>query len=267
MSDIKESFPNFSGKAEEWTTWSFKVKALITYKHPQLFEAAPATTDASRSAYNAANKWLYLQLAVHLDGMALELVQACPAGEGLEALDRLMQKYDEQTVARQCNLQAKIIMARLSSSQDPTSFFLNLEDDTRRLRTQGIQLPDEFLRNLVLHNLPPAYQPAKTNLLMSDELTWTAFTDRIVAFYSTEIASPDSKPSSRIGGTQALFAAGSCAYCKKPGHHIRQCKERLNKAARMICWNCGKKGHMRSACKAEPKAEQAAFAGELTVTL
>ena len=245
-------FPKFSGKAEEWATWHFKVKALLAYKYPSLLDPAPGAdaTAPVRRTYQEGSKWLYLQLAVNLEGTAVDIVQACPEGNGALGLADLRAKYEEKTIARQCTLQAKVIQARLDDYEDPTAFFLKLEDDTRRLRTQGVNLPEEFLRNLILYNLPPTYHLAKTNLLMTDELTWNALKDRGVAFYSSALA-PKTSSSSRPGGVSALTAEQrsriTCAYCHKPGHHVRDCRSKPDQN-KIKCWRCGQRGHMQAQC-------------------
>lgn len=278
MSAGDPPFPKFSGTSEDWPSWVTKAKALLTFKHAGILDAVPDVNDLpGQQLYATASAWLFLNLVMNLDGIAAEIIRPF-AGDGAGAWRALFAYYEERSIVRQCRLQAEVTSARLSNDQHPDPFFLRLEESRRQLAAQEITLPDDFLRNIVLENLPATYAPLQTHLRVSAGLTWGSLKEQIRAHYSsvrstiTRYQPPDDL---------ALAAQQThCTHCNRPGHTTTICKRRIagmppgrsglladwlkntntNSSSTIICHKCGGRGHIRSQCPSTPANETATVA-------
>ena len=256
MTDRDPPFPRFSGKAEDWPAFRTKAKALLTYKHADVLNTVPADAETAAS-YQAASTWLFLQLVLSVDGAAAAVVQPCD-GDGAAAWVALHAKYEAVSIARQASLQAQVTNAQLGHDQDPDVFFLQLEESHRQLAAQGITLPEDFLRNVVLEHLPASYAAIQPMLRVTAGLTYSALKDQVRAYHATA-ARPSSSNSMAMLAKRADII---CTYCKKPGHTRDVCRKRAagtpptqDQPQQVICHKCRGVGHFRKDCPTKTETE------------
>lgn len=255
MSDRDPPFPRFSGKAEDWPAFRTKAKALLTYKHANVLNTVPADAQAA-AIFQAASTWLFLQLVLSVDGAAAAVVQPLD-GDGAGAWLVLHDKYEAVSIARQASLQAEVTNAQLGYDQDPDMFFLKLEESHRKLAAQGIDLPEDFLRNVVLEHLPASYAAIQPMLRVTPGLTYQMLKDQIRAYYATA-----ARPSSVNSLAMLARRADICSYCNKPGHTRNVCRKRLagtpsqqDQSQHVVCHKCRGVGHLRKDCPTKTETE------------
>ena len=289
MSDISAiRVLNFTGKKEEWSTWSEKflakarrsgIKDVLLGKVsiPKTNEEINEKTDEGKIMMKIfdLNELAYTELILSIDvrtssgKVAFNMVKGCKnkdytEGNAAMAWERLKNKYEPTSAPSLVKTERLFRQSSLSKNEDPDAWITTLEEFRMKLEDMGSAMTDDQFMIHVLNNLTSDYELQmvllekrignKENPLEVDELR-----EELNLRFERLSTQNESNNESKANEEQALFTAqfkGKCRNCGVLGHKSIHCKARRNHNDRQndgnpqppYCVYCRKSGHVKANC-------------------
>ena len=133
--------PNFSGKPEDWTMWSFKFETWASLLPMVRDKSVDQILDWSVSRDEddlmltgmderllQPSRTVYFMLAQLLEGRALAILRRTPRGEGLRAWKRMKAEYEGGDGSRAVVLLMGLLQPQWDKAVGPRSFMEALEE-------------------------------------------------------------------------------------------------------------------------------------------
>lgn len=223
-------FPKFDGK--NFSQWRFRVDLLLEEKQMKQFiqkdlntliiEKDEKTTDSELIAKEAKCKSL---LARTINDEQLTYIMGKTNAKAM--YDALVAMFERKSVANQLILRRRLLTMKFLGG-DINDHFLQFDNTIRELRLAGAKLEEmDTVVNLML-TLPKSYDALVTSLEGMDEAKLT------LQYVKSRLLDEFAK---RNNGTTQLKANEACAM------------QTTN--PNIICFNCGKQGHIKSRCRAK----------------
>jgi gag-polypeptide of LTR copia-type/Zinc knuckle len=286
MSDISAiRVLNFTGKKEEWSSWSEKflakarrsgIKDILLGKLtiPKTNDEINEETDEGKTMMKILdlNELAYIELILSIDvktssgKIAFNMVKGCKnkdytEGNATMAWERLKNKYEPTSAPSLVKTERLFRQSSLTRNEDPDAWITTLEELRMKLEDMGsIMTDDQFLIH-VLNNLTTDYELQmvllekrigdKSNPLEVDELR-----EELNLRYE-RLCNQNNE--SKSNEEHALFTSqfkGKCRSCGKMGHKAFQCKSKKDSNDRsndgvsqpLFCAYCKQTGHLKTNC-------------------
>jgi len=192
----------------------------------------------------------------------------------------LLAEYDRDTDASKHALRAQMLNERLADGESVSAFISRIDSCYQRLSAMGEVIGDKDLRFSLFHGLPSEYEPYMTTMraIKADYATACLHLkehyELVVLKRNEDSASSAALFAGRHGHAYGKRPPGKkneslwCDIHKVNGHSTDRCSSNMlnqnkgsnhaqprfihGKPARVggygECWNCGEKGHIKSAC-------------------
>jgi len=147
-----------------------------------------------------------------------------------DMFDALCSIYERKSIASQLLLSKKLLMMKYNESDDMIKHFLQFDKTVRELKSTGAKMEDLDVVVHLLLTLPKSYNNLVTALETMDQ-------DKLsLEFVKTRLMDEHNK--------------------RKDGNNLTKSQESgaMNaKAKQLICYGCGKSGHIKSKCRFKKK--------------
>ena len=144
---------NFSGKQEDWTSWSLGLRAFVGALSPRMLELLKRAEDPAESidrvdldpGDDVLDSQLYYVIVMLIKGCKANLIETIDAGEGLQIWRRLAADYEPKIKSRSLASQQEVLRFKLEGSNivDEVDRFEKLCREYRR--NQSSLLTDTFI--------------------------------------------------------------------------------------------------------------------------
>jgi len=262
----------FSGKPEHWDEWSWKFESYCSLLGmEEVMRTAgdhEVEIDVStlRPDVQALIKTLYHVMVQLLDGRASRILRAVPRGNGAEAWRQLKREYQPQIAQRKLAMLASIMSPDLSGPAPHTDEVFEdrlcaWEKQISDYESQTGKTVDDDLKIAVLLKAAPGALRAHLQLnVQAYESSWTRLRAIIFmylqsrrAFTIPSLGGSSSNPPQEhvpmdIGEVDHHRGKGKGGKGKKGGGK-GQGRDKQHQG--VICYNCGKEGHMAKDCWAK----------------
>lgn len=149
-----------------------------------------------------------------------------------EMFDTLCGIFERKSIASQLLLRRQLLMMKYDESDSITDYFLRFDTMIRELKSTGAKMEELDIVVHLLLTLPKGYDNLVTRLETIDQEKLT------LEFVKTRLMDEHNK---RTGGNVPSRSSESGAMNAK------------GKGKRVICYGCGKVGHIKAKCKAMKK--------------
>ena len=265
--------PNFSGNANQWSTFEFKflnfaesvipdIRTLIDWATEQPEQITLLTSrEAIRlnPAAEAIQRQIYIALAQLVEGEALGILRNCTRAEfkGLEAWRRLIRRFDPHSVGRQRTILSRVLHPNRCEVKD---LFRGLErwiaDVQRYEERSGRRLEDDIKASVVTEMTP---EPLHQHLILNQSRLngYAAIMSEIGAFlehrFENEANARDRSTKSEAVpmdiGTLVKGNKGKGKGKKGGSNGTTSNQYDDDKKKKTVCWTCGKTGHYALECR------------------
>lgn len=228
--DIKDftSFGKLGSPGVDSDTWSLKMKYVL--KSKKLFtvvETAISATpsNAEKESDTMAKTVLALCVADH------HLVTVDKAANAKEAWDALMDIYKSNTAAQLQRTRREFNTLSLQGNESITDYIARAQTLRVRLEASSQNIDDKTFIITILDGLPSGYSAIST--FIENTATMPALSEVQGMLLRTEeklrVGQPESKRDNEDNAyTASSYKKGVCHYCNKKGHHIAECRKRIN---------------------------------------
>jgi C2H2 zinc-finger/Zinc knuckle len=258
---------NFSGKKEDWPTWSEKFQAkakrsgikdvlLGRVEIPRTQDPMDEGTEEGKRmlAIMDLNEITFTELILSIaatssDGkIAFGIVKGCKTkeyedGNAALAWEKMQKKYNSIFAPSLVRTERMFRESKLNKDEDPDVWITNLEDIRIKLEVMGSSMTDE-LQMLLLE---------KRIVDVNNPLTIEELKEELTLRFERMTSKTDSAKGKGSFDEKALlmgYLKGKCRNCGKLGHKTSQCKSRQIEETKneVICSYCKKSGHVEANC-------------------
>lgn len=211
--------------SENYHTWNFAISNVLALRDLDecLLSGADEETDEAKQKECKAILSLSVEPTIYVH------IQRCTSAKEIwEALKNL---YDDKGLCRKIGLLRGLISTRLEDSDGMQDYIDKIMGYANKLTGVGFEMSDEWVTAILLAGLTDNFGP----FIMGIEATVSDIkSDAIINKLL------DSQPASGTKG-EALFSK-------------KKKTEKKNRFSDVVCYNCGKKGHVSRKCK-KPKKQ------------
>ena len=206
---------NFDSKAASWKDWAFKFEnmaaAVVTSSRDTLDWAAQQETPT----LTPLNSILKTTLAELLEGEALDTVQNAARGAGLEAWQKLMRRFDPQTVGRKGMLLSRILNPGTGKVHELSRAIEQREERVRSYQSRAREIISDNVRSRILTEMCPEYIKTHIHVNFTRLPDYAAVRSEIETFFEARQSSsnPDAMVIGNLKGQK-----GVCRTCGQGGH-------------------------------------------------
>ena len=269
---------NFSGRKEEWPSWSEKFLAkakrsgtkdvlLGKVEIPSSFEVADENTEEGKKLLRIRelNEIAYTELILSIDvsnsqgKIAFGIVKSCKTkefedGNAAIAWEKLTKKYDPVSAPSLVKTERIFRDSRLGKNEDPEVWINTLEDLQVKLEVMGSSMTDDQFMIQVLNSLTGDYE---LQMLLLEKRIGNIENPLSIEELKEELSLRferlSTKQNEDSGEENALFTTqfkGKCRICGKLGHKAAQCKLKPGKQEKndVFCSYCKRPGHVKANC-------------------
>ena len=269
---------NFSGRKEEWPSWSEKFLAkakrsgtkdvlLGKVEIPSSFEVADENTEEGKKLLRIRelNEIAYTELILSIDvsnsqgKIAFGIVKSCKTkefedGNAALAWEKLRKKFDPVSAPSLVKTERMFRDSRLGKNEDPDVWINSLEDLRVKLEVMGSSMTDDQFMIQVLNSLTGDYE---LQILLLEKRIGNIENPLSIEELKEELSLRferlSTKQNEDSGEENALFTTqfkGKCRNCGKLGHKAAQCKLKPGKQEKndVFCSYCKRPGHVKANC-------------------
>jgi len=273
---------NFSGKKDEWPSWSEKFLAkakrsgtkdvlLGRIQIPKTLDFVDEKTEEGKKQLKIIdlNELAFTELILSIDvsssagKIAFGIVKSCKTkeyedGNAALAWEKLRKKYDPVSAPSLVKTERMFRESKLSKDEDPEVWITDLEDLRLKLELMGSSMTDNQFMVQVLNSLNEDYE---IQMLLLEKrvgnnenpLTIEELKEELSLRFERLLSKSESTKNEGSSEEKALFTTqfkGKCRNCGKLGHKAAQCKSKLAKDGKseLICNYCKKPGHVKANC-------------------
>ena len=287
----------FGGDQSEWADWKDRFEAMLEVQgiSEGLSRPKPADGTPERPEWDRRNRRLHSMLVLNTRAAASDVVRQATKGDGLEAYQKLIAKYEEKSTVRAMSLSAELFNSSVGEAEDPDDYFRRIEEIQGQLNAMNCPVPDNVLQTLVMTKLPAAYHSLVT-AINTRNYSYEEMKTQVQSYYQLNLARSGASSTLHrrdVSSEGVLHAADSsrvCYSCGKPGHISANCRRRNSRRdggqkgpvrprfgtragardkSNVKCYKCGRMGHYKSDCRGgsagtAPRAQTAAEEEVLT---
>ena len=221
---------------DNYATWRSKIKFLLITKG--LWTAvAGDSIDTDKDA-----KALAL-IGLHVKDHHLPELENCSSAKA--AWERLEAIYQAKSNARKRQLRKELSQLKMGATEPLSKYVARAKDIQNQLRAAGHVVTDQEVAWALLAGLPPAYDTVVTVLETSTTVD-VALDDLLPKLMPVEQRLSSSSTSTHHETALAAKGDRECWYCGKKGHVRRACKQRMQDEARRANGNGRGRSHYNS---------------------
>jgi adenosyl cobinamide kinase/adenosyl cobinamide phosphate guanylyltransferase len=242
MGPAKVRTVDFSGGTTDFPEWRMEFTALMeTLDLCEILtgeKKCPARQHGGDTvaAWTKKNRRIYSQLVLALDQTTLRRIASYP-DDGQKAWSVINEHYHGTDKLRANNLKSDLLSLSCVTDDAVNELILSVKDLCSQLRAAGEELKDDDEVDYILRALPSSYETfvAMSALMQQQNRTTEIFEQQLQAFTKN-----------RMHMTQRDARQPGSAMMAKHGRN-RHVQNRSDRE----CFNCGKKGHLKSECWAK----------------
>ncbi|KAJ3622463.1 hypothetical protein MTP99_002971 [Tenebrio molitor] len=225
---------------ENWAVWKFQTRVILQSSDawsivdgssaiPVQGQTIDETTfNRTLAAWKKNDSIAQRIIATTVEEKPLLHILNCKSAKDM--WDKLIQVYEQKSETSIHMLMQQWYNLQMKSDDDIAIYVARLEDLAHRLEIMGEKIPDQMLITKLLMTLPPTYKYfiSAWESTSSDQRTLANLISRLTAEesrMSTENPENVAFASTKVNWNKPVLK-GTCNYCKKPGHWIRDCKKR-----------------------------------------
>lgn len=227
--------------AENWTTWKFQV--TVTLKAGGAWEVVSGATPSPEKE-DKAEQEIAVQAWNKKDNLAQRIIATTIEEKPLlhilnlsssrDMWDRLVSVYEQKSESSVHMLLQQWYGLQKKPSDDIATHVAKLEDLAHRLETMGEKIPTQMVIAKILMTLPPSFGHfvSAWESTQASERTLTNLISRLTIEESRAGSNEKSDSTAfasdrRSSGNYKKFEkTGTCHFCHKKGHWIRDCRKR-----------------------------------------
>ena len=231
----------FNGQADAFPAWKLKFRSLMhSMGLRNIMEGkstlAAARTEEAREEWREKNADLFAQLILALDDENIRRIATAHDDDGAAAWAMLQEHYQGTDELRIDNLRAALLEARCEGVDNVDKFLLEIGDLCSQInwavRDDREKVTEKQQRQYVMRGLPQEFESFRTTMQLMPDNGYASFEEQLKAFARNRVFNEQ-----RASG----MSAGSALYTVRG-------KQRPNRGAPVVCWNCDKKGHKSFQC-------------------
>jgi hypothetical protein len=225
---------------ENWAVWKFQTRVILQSSDawsivdgssaiPVQGQTIDETTfNRTLAAWKKNDSIAQRIIATTVEEKPLLHILNCKSAKDM--WDKLIQVYEQKSETSIHMLMQQWYNLQMKSDDDIAIYVARLEDLAHRLEIMGEKIPDQMLITKLLMTLPPTYKYfiSAWESTSSDQRTLANLISRLTAEesrMSSENPENVAFASTKVNWNKPVLK-GTCNYCKKPGHWIRDCKKR-----------------------------------------
>ena len=239
----------FTGEAETFELWEVKFKAYLRLN--SLHKVIETVVDGDEDR----NAEVYAALVQVLDDKSLNLIIRDAPDDGRKSLEILRAHYLGTSKPQIISLYCELTSLKIGSSETVTEYMLRAEKAATRLKQAKEVVSDGLLVAMILKGLPDSYKAFCTIITQSDSesLNFQKFKSSLRSYEESE-----KSRTMHSENSDEVFSL-ICYNCGKPGHMKAQCrvnKPKVNHGNRSgtgrWCANCRSATHDTKFCRRTP---------------
>lgn len=207
---------------QNFHTWQFAIKNVLALKgYAKCIESARAEEDAEKQIACKAVLSLSVDTSIYVH------IQSCDTAFGI--WNTLCGLYEDKGLSRKIGLLRNLISTRLDDSANMQAYVDAIIGNANKLKGIGFNLNDEWIAAILLAGLTENYRP----FIMGIEASNTALkSDSIISKLLDTPHANDVKSEALFSKSKSntknfdKFKKTKCAYCKKKGHSIDECRKK-----------------------------------------
>jgi hypothetical protein len=209
-----------------YLTWAFVMQMILV--HADLWDITSAPPDDMTPAKMKQSQKALALIVFNLSTSLIPIVRVCETAS--EAWSKLESLYAQKSQHRIQMLRDQLAALTLGSSESVSAYFARARGLWNELLSLGHSTTELDVVWSILKGLPSRFKVIVTILRSSDSLTLDSAMSQIMAFDQSPTCSSGSGDGSVTA--HAATTKPTCNYCKKPGHFIRECRQRIAAEAR-----------------------------------
>ncbi|KAL1449198.1 hypothetical protein WDU94_000417 [Cyamophila willieti] len=220
----------FSG--EGFSYWKFRVNAILEENECSIDTLKSLDMNGKNTQKkNSKAKSIIIQC---LGNNQLEIIHDCTTA--VEMMRKLMEKYEQKTLAEKLFLKKKLMNMKFEEKEDLEKFLTEYDELLRKLSEADVKMDDSEKICSLLLTLPKSFDyvvAAIETLVSKEEITLEFVKTRLLDHHSKrkDIGNQEVENKKHEGSTTTTAFA----------------------SFRFNCYNCGKIGHKKSECKFKKK--------------
>ena len=213
----------FDGDDEKFELWEVKFKAHLRIQ--KLHSILDAEEDDDEMD-DEMNELVFAEMVQYLDDKSLSLIVRDAKDDGFKAMKILREYYLGTSEPRIISLYCELTTLKMNTSESITDYMLRAERAATRLKAIGEVISDGLLIAMILKGLPESFKA------FSIIVTQKSKSEMDFIQFKTSLRNYEENEKARL------------ANCDDD-------KVLKLRSSKVVCYQCGKRGHFKSECTAE----------------
>ena len=232
-----------------YSMWKFRMQMLLEDKDLWEIVEGTSTTPSDfeeAKAYDKLQRKALLLIVTNVSDQQAAHLKKCKTGK--EAWDKLQEVHESKTIANQLYCVQRFLHISMADGEDMMSYITRVEDAAAALENIELQVSEKWVMLILLGGVTNAYGGLRTTLEAFSTLSLEECKAKLLHEELRRHKTDDEVETAFRGVNRGAKGAGKSDATGSADNDQPKRRD-------IVCYNCGKKGHMKRDCRSRKKGD------------